>query len=193
MPPVHGCAPGGLTITPRRQLQSFILSEVSFTLATILEKMAATRGEGFFVIGNYGSGKSHLLNILSLVIGDASARRVFHQSCADSPAAGDELSALAERAAARRPLVVEISLVEHSNREYLERIVLQKAAAKLRRETPFGEAVDLPVALPVPGRGVSGAAPGRRNGRGGLLLLIDELSNTCAPRRTPALTKTCVF
>ena len=167
--------------TLRRQLvESFILTgEVSFTLATILEKMAAARGEGFFVIGNYGSGKSHLLNILSLVIGDASARRVFHQSCADSPAAGDELSALAERAAARRPLVVEISLVEHSNREYLERIVLQKAAAKLRRETPFGEAVELPVALPDLPRQEAFQALRRalaQSGRGGLLLLIDELS-----------------
>ena len=112
----------------RHMIETFVLTgEVSFVLTTVLEKIANRQGRGFFVIGNYGSGKSHLLNILSLLLTDPKERDNFLATCKDP-----ETAALLRPAAALRPLAVEISLVEHSARENLEQIVLSRVAEKLR-------------------------------------------------------------
>ncbi len=172
----------------RHMVESFVFTgEVSFTIATILKKIATARGEGFFVIGNYGSGKSHLLNTLSLAIGDSEARQMFINSCLEGSGPETDLPALIEKAAAKIPLVVEISLVEHSNRENLEQIVLR--AVKDRLPAPSGKseegAIETNEALP---RREAFAAMKRsldEQNYGGLLLLIDELSEFLRSKENP--------
>ncbi len=167
--------------TLRRHLvETFVLTaEVAFSISTILEKIAATEGKGFFVIGNYGSGKSHLLNILSLAVSDEEARRVLSASYQEASSAVKNLPALLEKAASTNPLVVAISLVEHSNREYLENIVLRSIAAKLAATAPDANGNIL---LPDTDAQTRQEAFGKlknilaAQGYGGLLLLIDELS-----------------
>jgi len=49
--------------------ESFVLTqEVYFHFLTILQSIKEGQGEGFFVLGNYGSGKSHFLSILDLLL-----------------------------------------------------------------------------------------------------------------------------
>lgn len=163
--------------TLRRQMvESFILTgEASFTLYNILNRIASRRGEGFFVIGNYGSGKSHLLNILSLVLSDPEARDTFFAAAMDEPHIDNRLPSAARDASAVNPLVVEISLVEHNNREYLENIVLSRVNEKINAgiestKTPGWMEMTRPEAF----RTLRDLL--RRGGWGGLVLLIDELS-----------------
>ncbi len=165
----------------RHMVETFILTgEVSFAISTILNKIAIPKGEGFFVIGNYGSGKSHLLNILSLILSDAEAREVFTASGREGRPAEGKLTSLLQRAAETNPLVVEISLVEHSNREYLEQIVLSRVEEKLRGEAPSEKAAPaLPpgwLNLPRPEAFQTLRQGLAQGGWGGLVLLIDELS-----------------
>ena len=161
----------------RHMAETFIFTgEVSFVCSTILKKISATQGEGFFIVGNYGSGKSHLLNVLSLILSDAAARDTFARACREGAAGDAGLASLLERAAAVNPLVVEISLVEHSSRQYLEQIILARVEDKLRKhpgaaELPEGwRDMPRPEAFGTLCRSLSGA------GWGGLVLLIDELS-----------------
>ncbi len=166
-------------------VEAFVFTaEVSFALAMILHKIVAGRGEGFFVIGNYGSGKSHLLNILSISLNDDAARRILSDGCRDCPDGVEGLPELFTRAAARRPLVVEVSLVEHSNREHLEQIVLSRVAEKL------GNGAGLPdknwLDLPRTPAFQHLCRELERSGYGGLVLLIDELSEFLRSKETAA-------
>lgn len=163
----------------RHIVETFILTtEVSFAISTILNKIGVPRGEGFFIIGNYGSGKSHLLNILSLILSDRQAREAFTSSCRGE--AEGNLISLLQRAVETNPLVVEISLVEHSNREYLEQIVLTRVEEKLSEEASPGNTVpSLPpgwMDLPRPEAFQALRQGLEQGGWGGLVLLIDELS-----------------
>lgn len=196
----------------RHMVETFIITgEVSFTLAGIFKNIAASHGRGFFVIGNYGSGKSHLLNILSLTISDTRAREEFKRTCRENAPENDELEGLLDRVNAINPMVVEISLVEHSNREYLEQVVLKSIAAKLSGQAspPGGEVHPEPGGIkgsPGTGNSSNAGSPAvtddsdnrrdlqnlsnlsrkdafsrvanllRRQGCGGMVLLIDELS-----------------
>ncbi len=173
----------------RQMVETFVLTnEVSFTISTILEKIAASRGEGFFVIGNYGSGKSHLLNILSLTISDNEARQAFISSCQDSLTAERSLPERLVKAADINPLVVEISLVEHSNREYLEQIVLKGVAAKLNSIHPTGNTAILPEKIADLTRQEAFETLKKtlkEGSYGGLVLLIDELSEFLRSKENP--------
>ncbi len=164
----------------RHMVESFILTnEVSFTISNIIKKIAASSGEGFFVIGNYGSGKSHLLNVLSLITSDTEARQTFIQTWLDNGSARSDLPGLLEEVAANKPLVVEISLVEHSNREYLEHIILKQIAEKLSSAGLSEYETKLPPGLLELTRQEAFNELQQmlnQNGFGGLILLIDELS-----------------
>lgn len=168
-------------------VETFIFTgEVSFTLANILEKIAGLQGKGFFVIGNFGSGKSHLLNVLSLIINDSEAREAFKASCREGVASEKRLPDLLEQAAQKEPLVVEISLVEHSNREYLEGIVLKEVSTRLQAAT--GSGLGLPQNIENLPRREAFAAIARaikELNRGGLLLLFDELSEFLRSKENP--------
>ncbi len=170
----------------RSMMESFIVTEeAAFILSGILGRMEKKEPQGFFVIGNYGSGKSHLLNVLSLLLSDGEARQIFREGAARCRQDSSVLLRGAEQTAASPPLVVEISLVEHSNREYLEHIVLSRTEKLLAQRA--GKS-DLP-----PGAPASSPLPALRDlprqeafralqetlqqqGYNGLVLLIDELS-----------------
>ncbi|MGM0651941.1 MAG: DUF6079 family protein [Bacillota bacterium] len=171
----------------RHLVETFIFTgEVTFTLANILEKVAELEGKGFFVIGNFGSGKSHLLNVLSLTINDSEAREAFKASCREGVASENRLPDLLEKAAQKKPLVVEISLVEHSNREYLEEIVLKEVSARLQAAAGSGLGAPLHIEnLPRREAFVAIARALKELNRGGLLLLFDELSEFLRSKENP--------
>ncbi len=171
----------------RHLVETFIFTgEVTFTLANILDKVAGLQGKGFFIIGNFGSGKSHLLNVLSLIINDSEAREAFKASCREGVANEKRLPDLLEQAAQQEPLVVEISLVEHSNREYLEEIVLKEVSARLQVASG-SEAAPLQDIKNMPRREAFAAIARaiKEINRGGLLLLFDELSEFLRSKDNP--------
>ncbi len=171
----------------RSMVENFILTgETSFALENILEKVARLEGQGFFVLGNYGSGKSHLLNVLSLVLSEKEAGDALLASGSageggSGSGVGKSFPPLLRSAQGVKPLVVEISLVEHSNREYLEQIVFSSLRAKLKEEVPPSGS------RPEPPPHWGESMPRKesfqalrdllREGKwGGLVLLMDELS-----------------
>jgi len=171
----------------RHLVETFILTgEVTLAISTILGKIADLKGEGFFVIGNYGSGKSHLLNILSLTINDFEARRQLSASCRDGNTKEATLPGLLNKAAVVNPLIVEVSLVEYSNRENLEQIVLKELVARLH--TGGGTKTEIPANIEeLPRREAFREVKQEleRQNRGGLLLLIDELSEFLRSKENP--------
>ena len=171
----------------RHLVETFIFTgEVTFTLSNILENIAGSHGKGFFVIGNFGSGKSHLLNVLSLIINDSEARETFKASCREGVGSEKRLPDLLEQAAQQEPLVVEISLVEHSNREYLEEIVLKEISARLQVAAGSGLEASLDITnLPRREAFAAIARAIKELNRGGLLLLFDELSEFLRSKENP--------
>lgn len=166
----------------RQLVENFVLTrEVSFTIFTILDKIRSKEGQGFFVIGNYGSGKSHLLNVLSLLLNDQEAREIFSHFPEGHRKEDRGLLAALGEAAEVNPLTLEISLVEHSNREYLEEIVLSAANRKLRSQPgpAPGSLLKLPEGWIKKTRTEAFKTLQealQKSGWGGLVLLVDELS-----------------
>jgi hypothetical protein len=151
----------------RELVASFVLTEdAEFALSTIARDLAQGRGRGYFLQGSFGTGKSHLLSLLALLL----------RSRARVPG---RLGEIVAPLAGRRFLTVPVSLVEHGSREYLEDIVLTAIAAALRAP---GEQT------PVTGLPAEGGAGSRKEvfaelkevmreqNLAGLVLLIDELS-----------------
>ncbi len=105
-------------------LSSFVLTEeVAFNLVAILSSVASRKGRGFFLQGNFGSGKSHFLTVLGFLLENPEAWRHL-------PVQGTPLGAMALNLAGRRVMPVPVSLVEHGSRERLEDIVLEAVAAE---------------------------------------------------------------
>ncbi|NLP17927.1 MAG: hypothetical protein GX376_02410, partial [Firmicutes bacterium] len=110
----------------RELVESFVLTkEAEGNLVNILTGIAQGRGQGYFLQGNFGSGKSHLLGIMDLLLTSPAARDAFLRRSRrfnPDPALLQALTAIG----GQRYLVVTLSLVEHSNREYLEDILLER-------------------------------------------------------------------
>jgi hypothetical protein len=105
-------------------LSSFVLTEeVAFNLVAILSAVGSRKGRGFFLQGNFGSGKSHFLAVLGFLLDNPEAWRHL-------PVQGTPLGAMALNLAGRRVMPVPVSLVEHGSRERLEDIVLEAVAAE---------------------------------------------------------------
>lgn len=95
-----------------------ITSEVLKNLSGVFASLAAKEGRGIFLKGHFGSGKSHFLSMLSLLLKNPSAwEAVLDQA----PALRDFKLKLEDL----RLLMVEISLVQHRSAEFLEDIVLR--------------------------------------------------------------------
>ncbi|MCD4653251.1 DUF6079 family protein, partial [bacterium] len=96
---------------------SFIVTEdILEILSIILRTIYSGKGRGFFVIGTYGSGKSHLLSVLGLIARYKWARSsIFGQH--------SELEALKQSVEHRRLLPVIIPLTEFSGDIPLEKII----------------------------------------------------------------------
>jgi hypothetical protein len=107
----------------RALLDSFLLTpDAEACLQSMVRAIGGGRGQGFFVTGHFGTGKSHLLSMLALLCEDPGAWAPF----AEGPLAPHR-----EAVAAARPLVVSVSLLEHAAEERLEDIVAAAVGAAL--------------------------------------------------------------
>jgi hypothetical protein len=112
-----------------RILDDFVLTADSdVALTTLLESISSGIGQGFFLQGNFGSGKSHLLAVLDLLLrSKQSWQSVIRQDT--------RYESLCRRVipAPDSNINVSVSLVEHSGSSSLEDIclpVLESALAK---------------------------------------------------------------
>jgi hypothetical protein len=109
----------------------FVFTEDVFTNLTILlDQIISGQGVGIFLQGNYGSGKSHFLSILSLLISQPDTWDHFLKK-------EKGLTEYYIKTKEKRFLPVNISLVSHASREPLEAILcsyLNQALASLDQE-----------------------------------------------------------
>ncbi|MEW6379633.1 MAG: DUF6079 family protein [bacterium] len=103
----------------RSIFQNFVLTrEAADILQSLLASVRQGRGEGAFIQGHFGSGKSHLLSILSLLFQESDAwLPILEQKAA--------FQEYAEALRKERYLVLDISLVASRTTESLEEIVLR--------------------------------------------------------------------
>ncbi|MDK2856306.1 MAG: hypothetical protein PWQ86_1519 [Bacillota bacterium] len=151
----------------REIVASFVLTEdAEFALSTVCRDLAQGRGRGYFLQGAFGTGKSHLLSLLTLILSQPEAKFEGRLREIVAPLAG------------RRFLTVPVSLVEHRSREYLEDIVLRAIQAALG-EVGGGAAFPAGARAGLPSRGeVFDRLKEimREKNFAGLVLIIDELS-----------------
>lgn len=112
----------------RRELaESFVLTgEARRAAVSVMGAMARAEGQGFFLIGHFGSGKSHLLTVLHLLAAEPWARAALDPD-------GGVLPALPGRY-----LSVAVSLVQHGADERLEEVVLRAVSRCLADATGAG-------------------------------------------------------
>jgi len=108
-----------------------LTSDCDFALTAILEAMASGDGQGFFLQGNFGSGKSHLLALTRLLFRDESAWSALTEQ-------GRRYASLCRKLSPEKSptAAAAISLVEHAGSERLEDIVLPALARAF--EGPLG-------------------------------------------------------
>ena len=147
--------------------RSFVFTdEVSSHVTVIAGSLAAAgsgRGQGYFLQGDFGSGKSHFLAALSAWLEGGPAREVL--------SSGHEgLAALSGKTG--RFLPVAISLIDYRSDTPLEQIVTHavREALDQDRETGAGAGLQRREAFQAMIRAAQAA------GHAGLVLLIDELS-----------------
>ncbi|MFW6256696.1 MAG: DUF6079 family protein [Bacillota bacterium] len=100
-------------------MESFLLTEeVKNVLVSFFRSVSKKEGKGFFLEGNFGSGKSHLLTVISLLFSsEKSWEPLIEQD--DS----NLLKEFQKDVTTQEYKTVNISLVEHSSTERLEEIV----------------------------------------------------------------------
>src|SRR5215475_2228050 len=154
-----------------------LTGDVAHSLDAVLRKAAGLSGAGFFVVGAFGSGKSHFLAAVGELLADpAAAGRLVGWDRGLRESAGS----------CRRHLVVPVPLVEYRSDAVLEDVVAARAWDAL--------------GMPAPAGGVNRVAnwdrvldAARDHGQSGLLLLLDELSEFLRAKRGPALTEDLRF
>lgn len=106
-------------------VNSFVVtSEVLNNLRAVLASLTGPEGRGIFLKGHFGSGKSHFLGMLSLLIRYPDIRDgILNQD--------PSLEEFRHRLDQHRLLVVERSLVQHRGSEFLEDIVLRAVFEEL--------------------------------------------------------------
>jgi len=116
--------------------ESFLLTdEVKKVLFSFFNDLIQKNGKGYFIEGNFGSGKSHLLSVLSLLL-------TYKKSWSPILEQVDKNSKLVDfskKIEDEDYIVLNISLVEHSNREYLENIVISKITEFFEEELASDE------------------------------------------------------
>ena len=109
---------------------SFVVtSEIERVFRALLSDLSSREGRGYFIEGNFGSGKSHLLSIINLLF----SRQADWQPVAEQ-LEDEKISQQINELKEQNFLTLTISLVEHSSREYLEQIVLDKLRERLAEE-----------------------------------------------------------
>jgi len=106
-------------------LESFVVTtEVMKNLELIFTSLSKPEGKGAFLKGHFGSGKSHFLSILSLLLRYPDS---WHALLSQEPS----LDSFQRELQSRRFFVVEISLIQHRGTEFLEDIFLKEIFWKL--------------------------------------------------------------
>jgi energy-coupling factor transporter ATP-binding protein EcfA2 len=147
-------------------VETFVItSEVLKNLEAVLASLTGREGRGIFLKGHFGSGKSHFLGMISLLI---NTPRAWDTVLSQAPSLKDFRHKLDDL----RFLVVERSMVQHRGSEFLEDIILRAVLEGLGEdairefdglETRHETFSRLKVVL-------------REKGFSGLVILVDELS-----------------
>jgi hypothetical protein len=147
-------------------LDTFVVTgEVLDSLKAVLKGLSDLDGRGIFLKGHFGSGKSHFLSMLSLLIREPGA---WAPLLVQEPSLGP----FADKLKNRRFLAVDISLVRHRSSEFLEDVVLRAIFKELEKRTghpPEGAETRHETFARI-------RATMQEQGFAGVVLLIDELS-----------------
>ncbi len=150
----------------RMILETFVLTqEVLDNLKAVLTSLSGDEGRGIFLKGHFGSGKSHFLGMLSLLL-------KFPESWGVLASQSQDMVDFERGLEGRRFLVVEVSLVQYRASEFLEDIILGGIFDALgdKSQTRFGESENRHTTF----SRLKGAVKDR--GYTGMVLLVDELS-----------------
>ena len=113
----------------RMIVETFVITgEVEENLRSIFTSLSRQKGRGIFLKGHFGSGKSHFLSMLSLLLR-------YPQSWETVISQVPSLADFEEKIRGLRFLVVDISLVQHRGSELLEEIFLSSIIKELGTET----------------------------------------------------------
>ncbi|MDP9074498.1 MAG: ATP-binding protein, partial [Actinomycetota bacterium] len=166
---------------PGGRLPELVLTgDVVHSLSAILEAAGSTAGAGFFVVGPFGSGKSHFLAALGELLADP-------QAAADL--GGWDANMRTRAQAARPSLAVRVPLVEYRAQAALEDVVLGRGWRGVGSAST-GEPAQASDRLAA-WDGLLAAA--RAEGHAGMVLLLDELSEFLRAKQGPALTEDLRF
>ena len=147
-------------------LHSFVVTaEVMKSLGMILTSLSRPEGRGAFLKGHFGSGKSHFLSMLSLLLR-------YPESWDNLLSQEPSLEPFRKNLQSRRLLVVEVSLIQHRGTEFLEDVFLNNIFHELSAQLgrPFEGAESRHETFQEIQRAL------RSLGFSGLVLLVDELS-----------------
>ncbi len=147
---------------PGQIASSFVFtSEVFAHFSVLSEALGSGKGRGYFLQGDFGSGKSHFLAALRAWVAGSAGTEILAQRHAG-------LARLA--GTGKKFLPVAISLVDHRGSTDLETIVVDATARELETDPGAWRSDDRLGTFQGMLSGVSGA------GYAGIVLLIDELS-----------------
>ncbi|MEW6377365.1 MAG: DUF6079 family protein, partial [Thermodesulfobacteriota bacterium] len=147
-------------------LDSFVVTtEVLKNLEMVFNSLSKPEGKGAFLKGHFGSGKSHFLSILSLLLRYPDS---WHALLSQEPS----FEPFRKEIQSRRFFVVEISLIQHRGTEFLEDIFLKEIFRKLSLQIgkPFEGAESRHETFQEIRKELRGL------GYSGMVLLVDELS-----------------
>ncbi|MGH9114783.1 MAG: DUF6079 family protein, partial [Acidimicrobiales bacterium] len=160
-----------------------LTGDVAGSLEAVLGAAQAGRpGAGFFVVGPFGSGKSHFLAAVGELLDDPRGATSGQGEAANWPAG---IRVLAQQS--RPSLVVTVPLVEYRAVAPLEDVVSGRAWRALEATRPGADADDRTRAWD----GLLAAAV--EAGHDGVVLLLDELSEFLRAKQGPALTEDLRF
>jgi hypothetical protein len=160
-----------------RLAELVLTGDVINSLGEVLAAAAAPTGSAFFVVGPFGSGKSHFLAAVGELLDDPESTRSL---------TGWDRRLLDVAGAAHRCVAVRVPLVEYRSEASLEDVVADRAWRALGRpRVPSG--ADRSVAWGTFFHAV------KAEGRRGVVLLLDELSEFLRAKRGAALTEDLRF
>ncbi|MGA2977666.1 MAG: DUF6079 family protein [Spirochaetia bacterium] len=156
---------------PEQIASSFVFtSEVFAHFSVLSEALGSGKGQGYFLQGDFGSGKSHFLAALrAWISGSAGADSLTRRHAGLGRLSGT----------GKRFLPVAISLVDHRGSTGLESIVVDAVARGMKADPGAWRSDDR---LGTFQRMLSAV---RSDGYAGLVLLIDELSEFFRSKPTP--------
>src|SRR6056297_1805660 len=116
--------------------ESFVITdEVEKVMLSFFNDLLNNNGKGYFLEGNFGSGKSHLLSVLSLLLDyEKSWQHILSQKDRSG-----RLDDFYENIKDKNYITINLSLVEHSNKEYLEDIVMDEITKFINQDKSLND------------------------------------------------------